>query len=141
MSHVLTHMFQHSLKENFPGFAYWLYYSEMSVAIFFALITMQSSDSGSRVIGIALLVYAASSYLGARNYARKIAEEHKQIWSPSGFDRVVAVMFQIGVCAGGAFILVNMADNWVIISIGIALLILPIFPLFRLLTGRWVNFP
>ena len=63
-----AHLFKDILKEKYAGFAYWLFYSEMTVALLVALIAFAW---GELLGGAVFSVYAALNYVAARNYERK----------------------------------------------------------------------
>jgi hypothetical protein len=140
MSHFLVHFFQETLKENFPKFAYWLYYSEMVIVLIPAFLFIWSPPTGT-LVGAASLIYAGFNWVGAANYGRKRVLEHGGTWSPSRFDRGVAIYFNTGMIAlGGAFSYVAY-DEWIGLALGVAIVLIGLSNLSTLLSGGWVEFP
>jgi hypothetical protein len=140
MSHFLAHFFQHMLKESFPKFAYWLYYSEMVIVLILALIYIWMPPIGT-MVGAGLLVYAGFNWVGACNYGRKRAVEHGVAWSPSRFDRGVAIYLNVGMGVLGGGLVYLGYDEWIGIGLGLAILLIGVFNLVTLLKGGWVEFP
>jgi hypothetical protein len=139
MAHFLTHLLQDLLMERFPKFAYWLFYSEMVAAIVIGLVLI--FFPAEAIFGGVFILYAASNWVGASNYARKRALKEKQAWAPSRFDRAVAIFLNLGFGLAGGFLLYFLRDNWLMIAMGIALIAIALFNLVALCSGRWVDYP
>ncbi|MFZ0777027.1 MAG: hypothetical protein WBC94_15760 [Xanthobacteraceae bacterium] len=141
-STFLTDVLQDLLKESFPKFAYWLFYSEMALALLLGILFCFAWPVGT-LAGLAFFGYAALCWVGACNYTRrKRAVEKKLPWEPSQFDRAAAIFMSAGlIVAGAGFILIALDGNWGGVVLGAALILFGGFNIVRILSGKWVTFP
>lgn len=138
ISKILADLLQDLLKDFFPKFAYWLFYSEMTVALLLGILSCFAWPIGA----IIFFVYAAFCWVGACNYGRKRAAEKKLPWEPSHFDRSMAIFMNAGLIVMGAgFAVIAFDSNWLGAILGVALILLSGFNIIGLISGKWVTFP
>jgi hypothetical protein len=141
LSEFLTEAFRETLKEAFPKFAYWLFYSEMTFALLLGVLFCFAWPVGP-LVGYFFFVYAAVCWIGARNYGRKRAVEKNMQWAPSRLDLAVAVFLCVGlVVVGLGFFFISLGGKWSMTILGAAVMIYGVFKLKNVLSGKWITFP
>jgi len=141
LSQMLTEILRDLLKETFPKFAYWLYYSEVTVTLLIGILCCFDWPFGT-LFAFLFFFYAAFCWTGACNYGRKKALEKKIQWKPSHLDRAVAFFLSAGlILVGIGFILLRTDIGGFIIIFGVGFIVLGVYNLFILFSGKWITFP
>jgi hypothetical protein len=139
ISEFLAHVLQGVLKDTFPKFAYWLFYSEMAFALLIGVLFCFAPPVGP-LVGLGFFFYASLCWIGACNYGKKKAREKNIQWEPSRFDRAVAVFWSVGLVAFGALLFL-IIDAWAGRIGAAGLILLGAFNLKKVLSGKWIAFP
>jgi hypothetical protein len=141
LSTVLVDLLKEVLKETFPKFAYWLFYSEMAVTLLIGVLLCFAWPVGTLVSPL-FFCYAALCWIGACNYTKKRKAEENLSWTPSAFDRGVAVFMSLGLLVFGVGVILASLDGaWMLAVLGAIFLLAGGLNIKRVLSGKWVTFP
>jgi hypothetical protein len=89
-SRFVTELIRESLKERYRGFALWLFWSEIILALVLALVSL-GGDSGGALLSLILAWYAAFTCVQWLDYEAKWKRRAGQNWRPGLGSRIIRV--------------------------------------------------